>query len=161
MRMTDPADALRYLQLALDVNEVTLRPCALHPEVAVLLDHPNGITRFTYAQIKGKTVQAIALFAEAERMLGLPCFGAGVAVLESLRGKGIARSLVEKAIDELRHGFSRTPMKTFYLEAVVLTTNEPSNRLASRVFSSTRETGIDAFCGEPIYQYVRKVECEA
>ena len=161
MPITDPMDALRFLQVALDAREVALQSCELHPEIGVLLDHPNGVTRFTYASVAGGNVQAVALFAEADRMHGLPCFNVGIAVIEPLRGRGLASTVLEKAIAEMKNGFRRTPMKAFYLEAVVSISNEPSNRLASKAFSSTRESGTDAYAGEPIFQYVRKVECDA
>ena len=159
--MTDPMEALRHLQFALTAREVELQPCELYPEIKVLLDHPNDIARFTYALLDGSKVQAVALFAMAAPIEGLTCFNIGYAVAEQPRGKGIASSLLERAIKEMAHGFSRTPMKAFYIEAIVSTLNEPSNRIAGKLVSATREEGTDAFSGEPIYQYVRKVECAA
>lgn len=159
--MTDPMEALRHLQVALDAREVELQPCKLYPEIKVLLDHPNGTARFTYALLDGTKVQAVALFAMADPIEGVPCFNIGYAVAEQLRGNGIASSLLERAVKEMAHGFSRTPMKTFYIEAIVSTLNEPSNKIAEKLVSATREEGSDAFSGEAVYQYVRKVECAA
>jgi hypothetical protein len=63
--MTDPMDALRGLQAALDSGAVRLRACELHSAMRVLLDHPNGNPRFTYAQMSGNKVQAVTLFAHS------------------------------------------------------------------------------------------------
>lgn len=155
--MTDPMVALRYLQIALDSKELHLQPCALHPEIGLHVDHPDGKARFTYALMVAKKVQAVALFAHAEPIDGLPCFNIGYAVLEELRGNGLASKILTQAIDELQNGLARTPIKTFYIEAIVSTRNEPSNAIATKVVSTTRVAGTDAFSGEEIYQYTRKI----
>jgi hypothetical protein len=159
--MTDPMDALNGLQAALDAGSVDLNPCDLHPEIRVLLDHPNGTPRFTYAQLSGKRVQAIALFAMTEPIQGITCFQIGYAVTEYARGQGIGTRVLQQAIEELNHGLSRTPVKEFYLEAVVSTVNVASNRIATRLLSDSPKSSNDCFSGEPIFQYLRRVQCGA
>ncbi len=155
--MTDPMNALEQLQIALDKGVVQLTPCEIHKELGVIADQPNGTPRFTYALMKKGKVQGVSLFALAEPIEGLPCFNIGYAVIENVRGKGIASELVRKGIDKLRNGFKRNGIAEFYIEAVVSVTNEPSNRLASKLISDTPKSGSDCFSGEESFQYVRKV----
>lgn len=157
--MTDPMDALNELQVALDARAVQMQPCALHTEIQVLLDHPNGTPRFTYARVQSGKVQSIALLVKADTVHGLPCFQIGYAVTESMRGKGLGSQILQQAMDELMHGMSRTPLKEFYLEAIVSTENEPSNKIARRLISDAPESCTDEFTGEPANQYLRKVRC--
>jgi hypothetical protein len=157
--MTDPMNALSALQAALDAGSVRLNSCDLHPEIRVLLDHPRGTPRFTYARITGHKVQAIALFALTESVQDVPCFQIGYAVIESMRSQGLGGKVLQQAIDELKHGLSRTPMKEFYLEAIVSTVNEPSNRIAKRLISDSPKPGNDSLSQEPIFQYLRRVQC--
>ena len=159
--MTDPMDALNGLQVALSDRTVELKPCDLHPEIGVLLDQPNGIPRFTYAQVKGNKVQAIVLFAMVEPVKGLPCFHLGYAVTESMRNQGIGIRILQQAIDELINGMCRNRIKEFYLEAIVSTENVASNKIAKRLISGGPELCKDAISGEPAYQYLRKVQCGA
>lgn len=150
-------DALNGLQAALDARAVQLSPCQLHSSIKVLLDHPNGTPRFTYAYVVGRTVQAIALFVLVEPYEGLPCFQVGYAVLGTMRGKGVGTHVLAQSIDELKNGLSRTPMKEFYLEAIVSTGNDPSNAIARRLISDSPSTCTDQFSNEPALQYFRKV----
>lgn len=159
--MTDPMDALIGLQSALEGEAVRISPCKLHPELGVLLDHPAGKPRFTYALAKSGQVLAIALFVLVEPINETPCFHIGYAVIESSRNKGVGSLILEHAIEELRYGLSRTPMKEFYLEAIVSTDNVSSNRVAHKLISDAPEVGNDCFSGEPIFQYLRKVQCLA
>ena len=157
--ITNPMDALYSLQRALDDGIVALTACELYPELAVLLDQPTDKPRFTYALIEKKKVIAIALFVLTEPVQNLPCFSIGYAVTESRRSVGIGSRILEQAIEELRHGLSRNRVSEFYLEAVVSTENTPSNKLARRLISDAPERGTGCFSGEPIFQYLRKIEC--
>jgi RimJ/RimL family protein N-acetyltransferase len=157
--MTDPMDALRGLQTALDSGIVAMRPCELHSELAVLLDQPTDKPRFTYALIEKNSVVAVALFVLAEPVRGVRCFSIGYAVIEARRNEGIGSRILEQAIDELRNGLARNGAREFYLEAIVSTQNLASNRVARKLISKSPESGTDCFSGEQIFQYFRKVEC--
>lgn len=152
--MTDPMDALNGLQAALNAKTVQLQRCELHPEVGVLLDTPRGTPRFTYAQVQDGNVQAIALFVVVDGVEGLPCFQVGYAVAEPMRGQGLSSKILRQGIDELRHGLSRTPMREFYLEAVVSDANIASNKIARRLISDSPKPCNDDFSGEPAQQYL-------
>tara|TARA_R110002049_G_scaffold20717_3_gene75894 strand:- start:24433 stop:24900 length:468 start_codon:yes stop_codon:yes gene_type:complete len=152
-------DALVGLQTALDDGIVTLTPCELHSDLAVLLDQPTDKPRFTYAFIEKNKVIAVALFVLTESVQSIPCFSIGYAVVDSRRRNSIGSRILLQAIDELRHGLSRNRVSEFYLEAIVSTENIPSNKLARRLISDSPKPGTDCFSGEPILQYLRKVEC--
>jgi hypothetical protein len=121
--ITNPMDGLVSLQGALRNGDVQFQRCELHPDLRVLLDSPTGEFRLTYALVTDNRVQATVVFAQAEPIGGVPCFGIGYAVAEQFRGNGLATSTVRKAIEELRHGLSRTGARRYYIEAIVATTN--------------------------------------
>lgn len=156
--MTDPMEALRSLQIALDKGLVLLQPCEIYPNLRVILDQPQGKLRITYANVQGGKVVAIALFAEAGRIEGIPCFQLGYAVIESMRKQGLASEIVSKGMEELINGLKRNGAKKFYVEAVIGTDNEPSNRLAKRLLSVQPEAITDEFSNEPAFQYLKLVE---
>jgi hypothetical protein len=157
--MTDPMAALNSLQRALDNKLVFFQRGKLHRDLQVLLDEPApGKTRFTYASISNGKVMAIAIFALADPVGGVPCFQLGYAVLESARNGGLGAAIVAKSIEEISNGFKATPLKKFYVEAVVGISNVPSNKIAAKTLAATPTDCTDAFSGEPALQYLRLVE---
>src|SRR4029077_6516097 len=97
--ITDPMAALNSLQQAIDNRLVMFRQCKVHRDLQVLLDEPApGKPRFTYANIRNGKVMAIAMFAPADRISGVPCFQLGYAVLESMRNSGLGTATVRKSI---------------------------------------------------------------
>jgi len=156
--MTDPMDALVFLQQALDAGTVQMRSCDIHPDLKVLLDYPLGELRLTYATIAGGIVQSIALFLMVDPLAGVPCFPLGWAVIESMRGRGVATETMVKAMEELRKGLKKKGIRKFYVEAIVATSNVASNRLARRLISDCPTTGTDAISSEPIFKYLRLLE---
>lgn len=157
-QMTDPMNALRELQKALDNNWVQLTPCDIHKEISVIVDQPNGVVRVTYALVKNGTVRAVSLFALTEPVEGLPCFNVGYAVLEEARGKGIGTEIVRKGIEEIYRGFARNGHKEFYIEAVVGLENHASNSIAKKLISNTPARGQEHFSDEEAFQYLRKLQ---
>lgn len=157
--MTDPMAALNSLQQAIDNRLVVFQRCKVHRDLQVLLDEPApGKRRFTYANISNGKVMAIAMFAVADHVSGIPCFQLGYAVLESMRNSGLGAATVRKSIEEISNGFKATPIKRFYIEAIVGVSNIPSNKLAAKMLSSTPEECTDAFSGQPALQYLRLIE---
>jgi hypothetical protein len=153
--MTDPMDALVYLQEALDAGTVQMRSSDIHPDLKVLVDHPLGELRLTYASIADGIVQSIALFLMVDPLDGVPCFALGWAVIESMRGRGLATETMVKAMEELQKGLKRNGIHKFYVEAIVARSNVASNRLASRLVSDSPTTGTDAISGVPIFKYLK------
>jgi RimJ/RimL family protein N-acetyltransferase len=126
--------------------------------MTVMMDDANGESRLTYALAgPGNVVKAIAIYISAGFHEGVPCFQLGYAVDESFRKQGIATEVVKKSLDEMRTGF-KSHMPRFYVEAVVGKSNEASNRLASKLLSSTPKDGIDEVSGESAFQYFLLVE---
>jgi hypothetical protein len=157
--MTDTMAALTSLQQALNNGLVTFQRCKLHPDLQVHLDEPSPrVSRFTYASISKGNVLAIAMFVMAEPVEGVHCFQLGYAVLESARRAGLGSAIVAKGIEEIRNGFKATPLKEFYVEAVVGKYNLASNKIAAKVLSATPTEITDVFSGEPALQYLRLVE---
>jgi hypothetical protein len=151
-------DALISLQLAVDSDGVQLRHCDLHDELRLVVDSPNGTPRFTYAIMKDGKVHAIASFVQADPIDGTPCFNIGYAVAEAVRRRGLGVRVLELAIEEFANGMSRTPIRGIYLEAVVSVQNVPSNKIARQVMFSEPKEDVDCFSGEPVNQYLRKLD---
>src|SRR5205823_1242246 len=120
-------DALVSLQTALDTETVYMQRCKTNSYLKVLLDHPNGEPRFTYARIVKGIVQSTVIFVPAEHVDGIPCLAIGYAVIESKRGRGLATKTVEKAMEDMLRGLQRNGIPKFYVEAIVATSNTASN----------------------------------
>lgn len=158
MRIADPLEALVSLQREVRRGMPT-HATEQHPAVRVVLDHPNGTVRYTYARIEHGRVKSIALFVHHEPINGIPCFNLGYAVPEAYRNKGWASEIVEQGIQELRKGLGRHGVKAFYVEAVIAQQNLPSQRVATKVISDNPTEGTDSESGEPVFAYTRLVEC--
>lgn len=156
--MTDPINALVELQRALDKRIVSPHPCAIHKDISVIVDQPNGAPRYTYTKVKNGKVQSIALFVLTEPVEGIPCFQMGWATVESLRDQGLATDTTTKGIDELRNGLKKHGVGKFYIEAIVSDSNQPSNRIAKKLLSDSPVKCTDSFSGEPAVQYLRMVK---
>lgn len=157
--MTDPMDALKELQKAIDAQLVQMNPCELNPHLQVLLDHPNGTPRFTYAQIDHGKVQATVLAVGADFVEDIPCFQIGYAVAPQYRSKGVGQQILQQALAEFKNGMSRTQLTEFYVEAIVSTDNLPSNKIASSLISQSPTPCTDEDTNEPALQYLCKVKC--
>lgn len=155
--MTNPTNSLKGFQKALDDGELRLQRGELDPELSVLADRPQGEMRMTYARVEDGTVTALAVFVLTEPVEGLPCFQLGIAVPDALRRQGRAKTIVESAVAEMKNGFSRNGISTFYVEAIVGADNVASQRVAAATLSDTPKNCTDQFSGLPALQYMRKV----
>jgi GNAT superfamily N-acetyltransferase len=157
--MTDPMEALVSFQQALLDGEVRLRPGELDPNIFMHADSPApNVMRLTYVRLDGRTVTAFVNAVSAGHIEGLPCFQLGVAVPEQYRNKGYAKSLLAAAIAEMKNGFSRTKIPSFYVEGIVSVDNEPSKRASAATISPTPTPVTDEGSGLPALQYLRKIE---
>lgn len=155
--IANPMEALRTLQPAIDRGEVSLQPCTLHKDLWVLVDFPGGEPRTTYAVLEGGLVQCIVQFVSAEPIEGIPCLSIGYATLEGMRNRGLASAAVPQAIEEMRVGLRGHGIRRFYVEAVVSTSNDVSQKVALRALGPAAKTGTDHFSGEPIVQFVKLI----
>ncbi|MFD1745792.1 GNAT family N-acetyltransferase [Rhizobium helianthi] len=156
--MTDPMAALISFQRELKRGTLQIQPCETDPNLFVHLDHPTGKPRFTYVRLEGKTVASMAIFALVEPIERQQCFHMGYAVAEGFRHQGRGREIAAAALRELANGFSRTPIRTFYVEAVVGVGNEASHKIAAKLLSGMPTPITDEISGEPAFQYLLKVD---
>jgi hypothetical protein len=154
--MTDPTDALLSFQQAIREGAIQLRRGELDRELFFHLDHPNGHARFTYVRLERQTVTAFVNMTVADPIDGTPCLQIGVAVPVKYRRQGRAKNAIEAAIAELKHGFARNKISTFYVEAIVGADNEASKHVAAATISPTPIAITDEFSGLPALQYLRK-----
>ena len=154
--MPDPLDALKSLQQEVD-GGMSVNLCELDEDYKMIYDEPGDKKRFSYAKIVDGKVQALSIFAIAEPIDGVPCFNIGYAVEQNNRGCGLGVEAVNKGIDELKNGFGRTKMESFYLEAIVEETNKPSIKVAEKLFSCSGKAIIDQYTGKSALYFKRLV----
>ncbi len=154
-QMTDPMDGLTKLQLAMDNKWVELEDCESFDDVKVIFDRPNGEYRFSYAKVIDNSVQAFAVFVIVEPIEGVTCINLGYAVPEHNRGKGLGTEILTKSIEELKNGLGKNGISEFYLEAIISRSNIASQKIASKIISSTPEECTDSFSGQPAYSYTK------
>lgn len=157
VQMTDPMNGLVSFQKAFAGGHITPQKGEIHSDLLVLHDRPNGEARLTYALIKNRKVVATATFIPADPIDGHLCFNTGYAVDFSDRSKGYGKEVTQKAFDELINGFKRAGIPHLYVEALVSTQNEHSNKLACRLFSASPSACMDEVSGQPAFHYVRQL----
>lgn len=156
--MPDLMNALTSLQKELD-RGLPVNPCELAPQYKMVFDQPNGETRFTYAKIINGELIVLANFVLAEPIDGVPCFNVGYAVKPSHRGNGLAYEAASVGIEELKNGFGRTQKgRSFYVEAIVEANNQPSIKVAEKLFAGSGEAITDAPTGKPALQYTKLIK---
>ncbi len=156
-QMTDPMNAFLSFQQAFSGGHIAPNKGDIHPDLLVLVDHPNGMTRFTYALIKNNQVVSAAFFIPSAPVNGNPCLNSGYAVDIAERSKGYGKEVTQKAFDELSKGFKRAGMPHLYVEAIVSIENEHSKKLANRLFSTKPETCTDGVSGLPALHYLKQL----
>lgn len=159
-QLTNPEDALRAFQRALDARSISTRPASTDPSLHVHMDFPDGVVpRITYAELEDSKVAALVVVVPAEPIEhGVLCFGIGYAVHPRFRGQGRASRIVERALGEFRHGMHGRGVHDFYVEAIVGVTNVASQRVASKTLSTEGREGIDAPSGKAILAYAKRFE---
>jgi hypothetical protein len=155
--MTDPADALQSFQQAFERGEIRVRAGTVDPHLHLFADESDGQSRLTYVRLDGKTVTAIVIFAACAAIDGRPCFAIGYAVPEGYRNQGRAKEAIRAALAEMQYGFGRI-FPVFYVEAIVGADNKASQRVAEETISDTPTAVTDQVSGQPVFQYVRKIE---
>ncbi len=156
-KMADPMIALRSLQQAVFLGDLSVTPQNIGGGYFLLFDEPNGGKRFSYPKIINKEVQAISIFGLVEPIKGIPCFSVGYAVNEKHRGKNLAFEAVNRGIHELKTGFSRTQKGSFYVEAVIDKTNTYSIKVAEKLFSKPGVPMTDHYSGTPSLHFLKLV----
>lgn len=155
--MTDSLDALLSFQQLLINGHIRLHAGELDPDLYVHAGQAGDAPRFTYVRLLGLVVKAYVVMDMIEPKDGLPCFQASVAVPESYRGQGQAKSILEAAMAELTNGLARNNAPALYVEAIVGADNEAAKRVAAATISKTPVAITDSVSGRPAFQYVRKL----
>jgi len=156
--MTDPSTALESFQEAYDGGHIRLKKCSLDTKLYFFADEAMGSRRHTYMRVENaKTITAFVILAWTESIDGTPCLAIGYAVPEKFRKQGRAKDAVRAALAEMKHGLSRLPTKTYYVEAIVNRTNEGSKRIAERFISDKPEAITDEISGLPAFRYLLKI----
>ena len=96
---------------------------------------------------------AFANLSLTDPLVGKILFQIGYAVPIGHRKKGLGQKIVRIALDEIDHGFRRAKTPMFYVEASVLNSNVPSQRLAEKVFGASKQSGFDEQSGEALKLY--------
>lgn len=156
--MTDPTPAMVSMEEEIKGCRLQLTRCHYDREIGAYADEVRGKMRMAYVRLDEQGVAAFVNMVQTEALNGSPCFQAGVAVPERNRRKGYAKALLDSAIKEMAFGFGRTPIRQFFVEAVVSTGNVASNAVCRSVLSNSPEQIQDGPTGEPALHYVRKVE---
>jgi len=151
-------DSIVNLQAALDAGTVKMRTCEIHQELQVLVDYPEGDLRLTYTRITEGFVLSVVVFIMAAPIDGVACFTVGYAVLESMRGRGVATQTVQWAMDELLNGLKRNGITKLYVEALESISDVPANRLAKRLFSESPTKSTEKLSGKPVYRYLKLLQ---
>ena len=154
--MTDPTDALVSFQAAVSAGSLRLERGRVDHNVYMHVDIANGKPRFTYAFLEGKTVVALATFANNGLFQGHGNIAVGYAVPEAYRNKGLAKAILRAGIAEMQNGFNGMP--PFYVEAVVSEQNTASLKVAEAVLGEELERFKDGHSGEPAVRFARKFE---
>lgn len=151
--MTNPNDALVSFQEYLPMLMPRIQRGTLHREVFVYADEVGDTTRFTYATLRSNVVVAVAIVVMDTPEDGWMYFDLGYAVAEPFRGGGHAKSLVNAALEEMAHGFRRTPIKGFIVNAVFGIDNLVSQHVAAATLGVDPAAITDVESGLPALHY--------
>lgn len=155
--MTDPSDALKSFQHHIHSSELldAMQTGELDPDVWLLMDSINKKPRFTFVNLDGKTVTAMVVFVEGQKIGGHHVFDIGYAVPEPYRQQGRASNIVKTAVSELKHALPKIGIPKFYVQAVVGADNEASQRVAISTISKKPKATTDSASGLPALHYIK------
>lgn len=157
--MTDPIDALNSFQEALLDGKIVLQRGDLYPDIYLTRDEPIlGKFRFTYLRLENTKITALVNFAPCAPIQRIPSVQIGYAVPEEYRKQGRAKEAVRMAIAEMKNGFQRAGVKTFFIEAIIGADNISSQIVAAKTISETRESIVDEISGVPAFRYLLKID---
>ena len=156
--MTDVSFSLESLQQAIRAKAVDLHPSATDRDLLFHVDRPGvGVTRLTFARMKGRTVTAMVMFTQVQHYEGKPCYQIGYAVPKRYRKQGRAKEIVAAAIKEFTSGMKRHEPE-FYIEAIIDAQNTASLHVAKQLISDSPKETTDKIAGVPAFQYVKHIK---
>ncbi|MDX7876775.1 GNAT family N-acetyltransferase [Aeromonas veronii] len=135
--------AFKAFQKALSENLIKTDNGKIHNDLKVYMDKPQGQVRFTYALMAtGTRIKSSCVAVITDPYKGKPCFDIGVTTLAKFRGKGFAKEVLNKSIDEMKHGFGRNGISEFYLELKVDKHNVASHKLCEKIADEVIDNDI-------------------
>ena len=153
--MVDLAATLEQFQDALFKGLIAPTHCVLRPNLSMLHDDADGVSRLTYAQIVDGEVQALVAFITVECYNGLPCLNVGLAVAPAHRRKGLGTRILNDALCELESFLAQGGVEKYYIEGVASIHNDPSNAICRRVFTDSPTRIVCQHSAEDAFQYVK------
>jgi len=147
-QMANPMNALLEIQEALNSNTPFDVP-ELDGGYKTWFNENSKGKKHTFAKIINGEIQALAIFGFVDPVEGIECWSLGYAVNENYRRRGLAVEAVKTGIEEFKKIYSRNSLKSFYIEGVIDIENNPSIKLAEKIFSSTGRRIIDEESGRP------------
>ncbi|WP_342067311.1 GNAT family N-acetyltransferase [Achromobacter kerstersii] len=144
------------LQGILDISRV--RP---HDDLYSHFDEPaRGVGRLTYVRLdeSRKKVRAFISCIMNGQEDGAPCIAVGYAVPKALRGKGLAKLILQDAIKDQVVMAGRAGHAKVLIEAVIDVENVPSQRVAEFAMKVEREPVTDNESQRPAYRYTATYE---
>lgn len=156
--MADPMIALREIQQALNNNIPFAHRNLSDGYLTMSKEFPNGGKTYSYAKIIDLEIQVLAIFGLEDPIDGVDCYSVGYAVKENHRRRGLGVEAVNKGIEELKIEFSRTKMKSFYVEAVIDKMNTSSIKVAEKLFPGSGIAIIERYTNTPAFQFKRLIE---
>lgn len=134
--------AFKVFQKAINDNLIKTEAGAIHKDLRVHMDRPEGQIRFTYALMAtGTRIKASCVAVNTEPYKEKPCFDVGVTTFKKFRGQGFAQEVLAKSIDEMKQGCVRNGISEFYLELKVDKDNVASHSLCKKIADEIIDNG--------------------
>ena len=128
--------AFNAFQQALNANLIQTESGAIHKDLIVHMDSPQGAIRLTYALMdSAKNIKSSCVVVLTDPYKEKPCFDVGITTSKEFRGQGFAKDVLNKCIDEMKYGFARNGISEFYLEFKVDKNNIASHSLC-KIFAN-------------------------
>lgn len=158
--MTNPMEALvdyqRVLDSGLEIDPSEFDDDYLKRSGEIV----ENVTRFDYAKIVDKQVQALAMFVQEEPFKGAVRFSVAYAVAEKFRGRSLAVEAFNKGIADLNKILVQNKVSEFYVEALIDKTNMHSIRVAEKLFLTAGLAILDGETGTPALLFYRRFYVE-
>lgn len=155
--MVDPSTTIPSLEQALREG-IPNQPGTLHRALRVIaLPTPDGNFRFTYVNIQGGTVKALAMFVTSERTDVTTYFDVGYASAEGFRGQGLATEIVRQGIEELTFNLAGHTQEIEFT-AVVSVDNAASMAIMTKICPNPPKPITDAVSGQPALAFIWMVK---
>lgn len=155
--MVDPSTTIPSLEQALREG-IPSQPGTLHRAVKVIaLPTPDGNFRFTYVNVQGGIVKALAMFVSSDRTGDTTFFDVGYASAEGFRGQGLATEIVRQGIEELTSGLVGHTQELEFT-AVVSVDNAASMAIMAKICPNPPKPITDAVSGLPALAFIWTVK---